>query len=361
MKKIFCICIATVLLVPWCRATDELYDALEVSKVISASPAADDVKYIENPSFSAGVSDVVSKMFDGIKSFLSQGVRCVAVICAVSFLTSSVEAFSPLGDSGAVRTSLSLVGAIAVTATASGSFSSVMGMGKEFISGIEDFSKVLLPTVAAAEATCGSAGAATVKAAITLLFSDILITVINRALVPLVYINIFAATANAAAKNNVLQKISEFSSKTISVTLKVILGAFVSYVGISGIVAGSVDKAGLKVAQFAIGAAVPIVGGAVSEATETVVAGAAMIKNSVGVFGMLSILSAFAMPFALMLVNYLSFKAASLISSPVISGGVAELSAKLAESFGLIIAMCATVATVIIIAIIAAMRSVGVL
>lgn len=360
MKKVCCICIVTMLLVPWCRATDELYDALGVSEVISAAPASE-VEYTENPSFSDGVSDVVSKMLDGIKSFLSQGLRCVAVICAVSFLTSSVETLSPPGDTGALKNSLSLVGAIAVTATASGSFTSVMGMGKAFISGVDDFSKVLLPTVAAAEATCGTAGAATVKAGITLLFSDILITVINRVLVPLVYINIFAATANAAAKNGVLQKISEFSSKTISVTLKVILGAFVSYIGISGIVAGSVDKAGLKVAQFAIGAAVPVVGGAVSEATETVVAGAAMIKNSVGVFGMLAILSAFATPFAAMLVNYLSFKAASLVSGPIVSGGVAELSSKLAESFGLVIAMCATVATVIIIAIIAAMRSVGVL
>ena len=361
MKRVFCICILLVMLAPSCFAKNDLYDALEVSEVISGAPKESDIEYQENPSFSDGLSDVFSKTVDGIKRFLSQGVLCVCVIAAVSFLVSSVESFAPIGDNGAVKTSLSLVGAIAVTAAASGSVTSVIGMGKEFISGVEDFSKALLPTVAAAEATCGVAGAATVKAGITLLFSDILITLIKKVLLPLVYINIFAATANAAANNNVLQKISEFSSKTVSVTLKVILGAFVSYIGISGIVAGSVDKAGLKVAQFAMGAAIPVVGGAVSEAAETVVAGAAMIKNSVGVFGMLSILSAFATPFAAMLVNYLSFKAASLVSSPIINGQVAALSSKLAESFGLVIAMCATVATVIIIAIIAAMRSVGVL
>lgn len=350
-----------VMLIPPCAAESELHEALGVSEVISNAPSESDVEYSENLSFSDGVSDVFSKTLDSIKSFLSQGLKCVCVIATVSFLMSTVESVAPTAENGAVKMSLSLVGAIAVTAAASGSVTSVMGMGREFISGIEDFSKALLPSVAAAEAACGAAGAATVKAGITLLFSDVLITLINKVLLPLVYINIFAATANAAAKNNVLQKISEFSSKTVSVTLKVILGAFVSYVGISGIVAGSVDKAGLKVAQFAMGAAIPVVGGAVSEAAETVVAGAAMIKNSIGVFGMLSIISAFATPFAAMLVNYLSFKAASLISSPVINGQVAELSSKLAESFGLIIAMCATVATVIIIAVIAAMRSVGVL
>lgn len=361
MKKVFCVFAMIVMLAPSCFAESRLYDALEVSEVISNAPAESDVEYSEKPSFTDGVSDVFSKTLESIKVFLSQGLKCVCVIAAVSFMVSAVESVTPIAENGTVKTALSLAGAIAVTAVASGSVTSVMGMGREFISGIEVFSKALLPTVAAAEAACGVAGAATVKAGITLLFSDVLITLINRVLLPLVYINIFAATANAAAKNNVLQKISEFSAKTVSMTLKVILGAFVSYVGISGIVAGSVDKAGLKVAQFAMGAAIPVVGGAVSEAAETVVAGAAMIKNSIGVFGMLSILSAFATPFAAMLVNYLSFKAASLISSPVINGQIASLSSKLAESFGLVIAMCATVATVIIIAIIAAMRSVGVL
>ncbi len=348
------------LVLPTVYAKDELYDVLEVPEVIAAAPGASDIEFEENVSLGNGMFSVVEKVLSGIREFLTQGIRCVGIICAVSFLVSFVESFMPSGDNGALKMVLSLVGALSVTVAASGSITSVMGMGKEFISGIDVFSKALIPSVAAAEAASGFAGSATVKAGIALVFSDALISFINSVLLPLVYINIFAGAANAASKSSVLQKISEFSVKFVSWSLRVLLGAFVSYIGVSGIVTAGADKAALSTAQLAIGAAVPVVGGIVSEAAETVMSGATMMKNAIGVFGMLSILSAFATPFAAMLVNYLAFKAASLVSSPVINGGISELSSKIAESFGLIIAMCASVATVIIIAVIAAMKSVGV-
>ncbi len=360
MKKVFCLCVLLALVLPTVYAKEKLYDALEVSEVISAAPREADIEFRENISFENGLGSVFEKVFSGIRVFLTQGIRCVGVICAVSFLVGFAESFMPSGDNGALKVVIALVGALSVTVTASGSITSVIGMGKEFISGVDAFSKALIPSVAAAEAASGFAGSATVKAGIALVFSDVLISFINSVLLPLVYINIFAGAANAASKNSVLQKISEFSVKFVSWSLRVLLGAFVSYIGISGIVTAGADKAALSTAQLAIGAAVPVVGSIVSEAAETVMSGATMMKNAIGVFGMLSILSAFATPFAAMLVNFFAFKAASLVSSPVLSGGISELSSKIAESFGLIIAMCASVATVIIIAVIAAMKSVGV-
>ncbi len=361
MKKILFCVIFIIFLIPTVSGEEGLYKALDVPSVIQAVPPGADVEFSGNISLADGIMGILNKIKQNILTFFESGIKCVAIICAVSFLCSTVESLEMGGGQNAVRSTLSLVGAIAVTAAASGSITSVIGMGKEFISGIETFSKALLPSVAAAEAACGLPGAATIKAGITLLFSDILITLISSVLLPLVYVNIFAATSNAAAKNAALQKISEFSTKIVSITLKILLGAFVSYISVSGLVSGSADKAGLKLAQLALGSTVPIVGATVSEAAETVIAGAAMMKNAIGVFGMLSILSAFASPFAAMLVNYFTFKAASLIASPVIGGSIAELSSRIAESFGLVLAMCASVATVIIVAIIAAMRSVGVL
>ncbi len=360
MKKFICVLMLAIILIPAASAEDRLYDALEVPRVIESVPDGADIKFEQNISLSDGIGGIFEKIKENISSLLGSGIKCVAIICAVSFLCSSVETLTP-GESSSVRCALSLVGAIAVTGAASGSITSVIGMGREFISGVELFSKALLPSVAAAEAMCGLPSAAAAKAGITLIFSDVLITLISSVLLPLVYINIFAATANAAAKNLALQKISDFSVKIVSVALKVLLGAFVSYISVSGLVTGGADKAGLKAAQFALGSTVPIVGAAVSEAAETVIAGAAMMKNAIGVFGMLAILSAFATPFATMLVNYFTFKAASLIASPVVGGSIAELSSRLAESFGLVLAMCASVATVILISVIAAMRSVGVL
>ncbi|MBQ8004399.1 MAG: stage III sporulation protein AE, partial [Oscillospiraceae bacterium] len=87
---------------------------------------------------------------------------------------------------------------------------------------------------------------------------------------------------------------------------------------------------------------------------------AAVIKNTVGVFGMLVVLSACAVPFCSLAGNYILFKVCAVCVSPMIGGSVSELCDRLGLSFGLVLAMAASCVIVIFITIVAAMNSVGV-
>lgn len=367
MKRVLCMIAVVALLSCPCFAAEESlferqYDALGIDELRDSVPdSASDIEFSEDVSLNDGLGMIWDKLRRGVGNIFSEGLRCVVTIVAASMLCSTVSSMSLPQDSPAVKTSLSLVGAIAVTGAASGNITSVIGMGRELISSIDLFSKSLLPTLAAAEAATGAPGAALAKSGAAILFSDVLITLINYVFIPLIYVNIFAATANAAARNEALRRISDLSVKAVSSSLKFILGAFVSYITVSGLVSGSVDKAGLKTAQFAIGGTVPVVGGIISDAAETVIAGAALIKNTIGVFGMLVVLAACVTPFATLAINYFMFKFASVCTSPVIGGSLAELTDRLGKSFGLVLAMSASCVTVIFISIVAAMRGVGVI
>lgn len=362
MKQTICIMICIVCLCAPCCASDaDLKSVIDTESVSESAPRESaEIQYSEDISFSSGLSKIFDKIKDGIGDIFTGGLRCVAVIVAVSFLSSSVDAMILPGENGSARTALSLAGAIAVTAAASGSIRSVIGMGKQMIEHISVFSRALLPTLAAAEAAGGMAGSAVAKTTATVLFSDILITVINKLLLPLVYINIFASTANAASENASLKRLSDLSVKVVSATLKIVLGAFVSYITVVGIVAGGTDRVGVKTAKFAISGVVPVVGKIISDATETVMSGTTMIKNSVGVFGVLVILSSSATPIITLAVNYFLFRFAAVCASPVIGGRISELTERIATSFGLVLAMTASCMTVILVAIISIMQSVGV-
>lgn len=360
MKKTVCMIASVLLLTLFCSAEGDLYESLGVRDMVRSAPAESDIEFSEEVSLNDGLSGVWEKLLGSLRDMLGSGLRCAGVVVAVSLLGGIVESVSIAGDK-TVQNALSLVGALAIITAASGNITSVVGMGRSFMSSVDVFSKALLPSVAAAEAACGLPGAAVAKAAATLVFSDVLINVINYVLMPLVYVGIFASTANAAAENEALRKISGFSRKFVGTALKVIIGAFVSYISVLGLVSGGVDKGGLKTIQMTLGTVVPVVGASISEAAETVIAGANLMKNAIGVFGMLTILSAFVSPFAALLINYSSFKLASLLSAPLVGNRISELSSSIAESFGLVLAMCASVATVILISVIAAMQGVGVL
>lgn len=105
-----------------------------------------------------------------------------------------------------------IVGALAITAVAVSDAHALIGMGKETLENLELFSKVLLPTVTAAAAAAGSPSGAVARQLATMLFSDVLITLVNRLLLPLVYTYIAACVAYAAIGNDGLKRLPGHSS-----------------------------------------------------------------------------------------------------------------------------------------------------
>ena len=352
MKKVLCFAAVLILFsLPCSAAENDFYErqieALGADELLRAVPDdASDVELSVDLSFKDGLAVIWDKLCRNLKTVLMSGMRCVVSVVAISMLGGAVSAMGNAKDSPAVNLALSLASALAVTAAAAGSIKSVIGMGRDLIYQLDSFSKALLPTMAAAEAASA-------------FFGDVLVSVISGVLLPLVYINIFAATANAAVRNDSLRKIGDMSAKIVSVSLKFLLGAFISYITIAGIVSGSVDKAGLRVMQLAVGG-VPVVGGIMADAAETVLSGAALIKNTVGVFGMLVVLTACVVPFCSLAGNYILFKVCAVCASPMIGGSISELCDRLGQSFGLVLAMASSCVTVIFITIVAAMSSAGV-
>ncbi len=364
MKHTVCIFVILILLCVPCYAEtvySEMYDSLKLDELYDAVPDdSKDIKPEENISFSENMRGILNKAKETVKKVFGTGLGCVISIIAISIICSSVESLA-LGESAqTVKNVSALVAALAVIGVSSGTLVSVIGMGKKFIMDINSFSKALLPSVVATESFTGASASALAKASATILFSDILISLISYVLLPLVYINIFAAAANAASPNIALNKISDLVVNSTSVLLKFLLGIYVSYITVVGIATGGVDKLGIKTAQFALGSAVPVVGGIISETAETMIAGAALIKNTVGVFGLLVILSAFISPFVTLSVNYLMFKLAATVSAPMIGGSISGLTDRIAQSFGIVLGMTASVAVIFFISIIAAMQGVGV-
>ncbi len=364
MRRFLCAVLLIFALIPSACAEEDMfknqYDALGLRELERNKPEeAEEIELSQELTLNDGLWKLWDRLEGRLEDIFKSGLGCVVVIMAVSILCASVSALGGVSDMPQVKGCISLVGALAVTAASAGSIKSVMGMGSEAIDSINVFSKSLLPTLAAASAACGTPTAALTRATATVFFSDVLITLIKYAFLPLVYIVIFASAADAAAPNESLRRIASLAVKIVSGALKLLLGAFVSYIAVAGIVAGGVDKAGLKTAQFAISGTVPVVGGIISEAAEAVMAGATLIKNTIGLFGMLSILSVCVVPFATLAINYFMFKCAATLAVPVIDSKISSLTDNIGTSFGLMLAMIATTATVMFVSIAVSMYAVG--
>ena len=253
---------------------------------------------------------------------------------------------------------LPMIGALSITLLTTGSLNDLMGLGTATIHDLSIFSKALLPTLAAASAAMGGVTTATVRQVATVFFVDLFLNLTDSFLVPLVYLYVGALAASSCLPGGRLESIAQLLKKIVVWILTCLLLLFTVYLSVSSIFSGVVDSASVRVAKAAISGAVPIVGGIIAEASETILAGAGLLRGSIGLFGVLGIFAACAVPFLRMGAQYLFFKIIAFMAATVGPPGLCKLVDGLGGAFGLMLGMTGSCALLLLISVLASVAAV---
>ncbi len=288
---------------------------------------------------------------------LRKALRSGILLVLVVLLCALLDGMKDKGEDG--LDAASVAGALAVTAIAAIDVNSLIGMGRETLGYMSEFSAVLLPILTAAAAAGGAPVSASARQVATGVFSSALMGLISGILIPLVYGYIAACTAYAALGNEGLKRLGGMVKWAVTWTLTVLLLLFVGYLTVSGAIAGTTDAVTVKAAKFTLSSAVPVVGGILSDAAETVLAGAAILRNAVGVFGMLTILATCLAPFLTLGVHYLVYKGAGVLAATVGRGRVPWLIDSIGGAFGLVLGMTGAAAVLLLISIVSGVSAAG--
>lgn len=277
---------------------------------------------------------------------------CLSLI-VVSLLTSLVTGIS----AGQERT-IRLVGTLMVGCLMLQQTDTFVHLSREVITQISQYGKLLLPVMAAAlAAQGGTTGAAAIYGG-TLLFDSVLTTAVSVLLIPLVYIYIALSVANSAFGNETLKELRTFVKWITVWALKIILYVFTGYIGITGVISGSTDAAALKAAKLAISGVVPVVGGIISDASETILVSAGLMKNAVGIYGLLAITAVWIGPFLQIGLQYLLLKAAAAVSAVIGGKDSSELTRDFSTAMGFLLAMTGAVCVMLLISVVCFMKGV---
>ncbi len=289
--------------------------------------------------------------------YLLAGVRSTAAIMAGVVLLGVAESAAPAGKD-TLGQYVSITGALWITAVSAGNLNALIGLGQQTIVDLSQLSKALLPVLAAAEAASGGVTAASARQVAAVFFSDILLTAIERVLLPAVYLYIGTAAAGAVLEGELMERVGSLLKKLIGWALGGLLTLFTAFLTISGAVAGTADAQAVKVAKAAVSAAVPVVGGILSEAAESVLAGAGLLRGLLGAFGALAVLSFCLVPFLRLGGQYLLYQCASLAAAAAGPKKLTGLLTALGDAFGLVLAMTAASALLLLISLVSSLTAV---
>ncbi|MDO4270746.1 MAG: hypothetical protein Q4C72_07455 [Eubacteriales bacterium] len=275
------------------------------------------------------------------RTALQSALHSLVCVAAVIILTAAARGFSAAAG-GESNIWIDMAGALGCAGVLLRDFTGVLALCRDTLEQISLFSATLQPVLATVLSVGGSAATATVLQVAAMVVFDLVIRLINTLLVPAACAYLAIIVVDAATGGEMLHGIADGIKSLTSGALKLILTLFTAYLTIAGGISGNVDRMTLKTAKFAVSGAVPVVGGVISDATETMLSGAALLKSSIGVFGMLCVTAICLVPFLRAGASYLCYRAGAAVLSPLCSGSLRQLLNGMGTGFGLLLGMLST-------------------
>ena len=234
-RVVICMLLALLCTVP-CQGAEKL----EVPGLDKLWDQAEDYGVEQGTDLDSGLSNLFSDALNQVGGLLRSSAATGLKLLAVVLLCSLAESVRPPGEKEGLQAA-EVAGALSITALTMTDMAAMIGLGRDTIGRMDLFSQTLLPVMAVLTAATGGVSTAAVHQGATVFFAQLLITAMDRLLIPLIYAYVAASCAYAAAGNPGLQKLAGLMKSAATFLLTALLLAFVGYLTASGAIAGSVD------------------------------------------------------------------------------------------------------------------------
>lgn len=243
-------------------------------------------------SFGEGLWYVICSAIAAAKPEIAQSARLCTCAIGITLLTSLLQTVSSRSKKVTDLAAAVGIGIVLLQPT-----QALIQLGTNTVTEISEYGKVLIPVMTAAVAAQGGVTTSTALYTGTTLFCGILTSLIAKLIVPMIYIFLCLSMANSAVGEGALSKLRDFMKWLMTWLLKIVLYIFTGYISITGVVGGSADASMVKATKLAISGSVPIVGNILSDASESILVSAGLMKSTAGIYGVIAIIATWIGPF----------------------------------------------------------------
>lgn len=203
---------------------------------------------------------------------------------------------------------------------------------------IKDVMELVFPLLLSLLITVGGSTSSAVYQPAVIVLTSGVIEVVVFATSSVVSLLLCLSVVGELTDNIKLDKLKSFLVSTYKWVLGLIFTVFLGYLSLSGITAGGTDKISIKTAKYAIKSYIPLVGGYVSDSYEIFRMGSVLLKNSIGIVGVVLLFSLIIGKVITLILYNLGFKLASGLSEPMGMGKVSRFLSSLSTIFNFLIA-----------------------
>ena len=282
---------------------------------------------IEDVNFSSLFDVSFSKIFSFVKKAaegkLESPLKSLMKLLSVIILIAVCESFMP--DDDKMKNVINMAAVLFSVTVIISPLYDAMESAVSSVGVCADFMKSLIPVLVGIVSASGNPSLAVSFQSCAFAAAEVISALGKNYVVPIVGAVTALDLTGSLMPSMKLSGITELVKKTVIQTLSFTATIFVSCLGIKGALANAADTVASKGIKLVISSAVPIVGGAVSEAYSGIIGSLVLVRSTVGIFGII-VIAVITVPSMLQLLFWIFALKLGAAAGEVFSlGGVSSL------------------------------------
>lgn len=228
-------------------------------------------------------------------------------------------------------------------------FSDIVQSVKSTCNDLIGFMNLLIPLLITLMVYTGSIATSGILEPIILFLINFLGNLIQNLIIPVVLVFTSLIVISKISNNIQIEKLSKFLKSGIVWFFGIVLTIFVGVVSLEGTLSSSVDGITAKTTKAIVSSAIPVVGKILGDAVDTVLGCGILLKNAVGVVGIIVLIGICIVPILKLSILTIAYKLMSAICEPIAEKNILELLDQIGDVYKILLAVLSSIAVMVII------------
>lgn len=297
----------------------------------------------------------ISGVLKGMGKFLFHEIlmngKLLSSIIIITVFAMILETMQNAFERNAVSTVAYSIAYLVLMVLAINSFHVAISYAKDAITDMSDFMLAMIPLVIALLASVGNLATATMFHPLIIFMINISGMMISYVVFPLLFLSAMLSIVSLFSERYKVTQLATLLRNIAMGVLGSFLTIFLAVISIQGATSAVTDGVTLRTAKYITGNFIPIVGRVFSDAADTVLNASLLVKNAVGLAGVVILIMLCAFPALKILVLALIYNLSSAVLQPLGNSPIISALGTIGKSLLFVFAALATVGLMFFLAI----------
>ncbi len=318
--------------------TKDVFKDTDYNELLNSAIKGD----IDNSKLGKSISDILGK--EAVES-----IKTIGLIVIIIIIHSVLKSLTDGLENKSISQIVYYVQYILIVTVVLSSFADIITMLKNSIQDLVGFANALIPVLITLIISTGKVVSASIIQPILLFLVTFIGNFILNVIIPIVLVSTALGVVSKISDRIQLDKLSKFFKSSVVWILGVILTLFFTLVSIEGNLGQSVDAVTAKTAKAAVSNLIPIVGKILGDAVETVISCTNILKNAVGIVGVIVVIGICIMPIIKLVLIMTTYYIGSAICEPIADDKIVKLLGQMGDTFRVMLAILCSLSMMLII------------